>query len=773
MMYTRTLRVKDKRLSCVKKKMTLVIAVLMAVVLTACGNKEVTESQKGETKEYVYVPEFYTLNIEEEGNINSLKIYGDKLYYSFYTYDESAQEIVNEFVCCSLDSIHNTEIIDLDGDVPDEYSSSIGEFTFDSEGNFYCIRQLSPRYVEGMEYRESDYKTLLVKFDADFQEVWSLDLAEVLPEENRYVENMGIGGENKLYLVSNNVIHVIDSSGAFVKSITTNANWINGLAVTSDKRVFIVQYGNQGMEMMEVDTIKDVMGETLQNIPDTNAALQTGQNGTLLVGGFNKLYEYNLNTQESIEILDWVESCIHGNSVRNISILEDGRLAVYCDDYSGTPEIVILTKTESAKVPEKKVLTLGTLYASSSELQEAVVNFNKKNTEYTVQIEAYIDDTVEWTETTYSDAITRFHADMASGNCPDLIDLSMVNLNSVTAKGVLEDLTPYLKASEVANIDDFVPSVLKAYQVNGIQTTVPTSFTINTLLGRASMVGEEPGWTMDEMMALAKKNPKAKLLYGMNKESALQTCLMYASDSFIDYETGTCSFDSPEFIQFLEFANCFELEFEYNEEESFPKMLQSGEVLLSNVSFSDVHAYQMYNLMFEEDGVTPIGYPTSDGKPGVYLSGNETYGISSQSANKDGAWKFLESLLSEETTTHTWGFASRKNKLEEMFKEACEPQYQYDENGEIETDAEGKPVQVPKTTWGYDNWEVEIYAAGKEEIDGIKQLIEIARPLSRESEEIYSIIGEEAAPYFAGQKNAAEVAKIIQSRIQIYVSENN
>ena len=61
----------------------------------------------------------------------------------------------------------------------------------------------------------------------------------------------------------------------------------------------------------------------------------------------------------------------------------------------------------------------------------------------------------------------------------------------------------------------------------------------------------------------------------------------------------------------------------------------------------------------------------------------------------------------------------------------------------------------------------------EKEIEGIRQLIEIARPLSRESEEIYSIIGEEAAPYFAGQKSAAEVAKIIQSRIQIYVSENN
>ena len=51
--------------------------------------------------------------------------------------------------------------------------------------------------------------------------------------------------------------------------------------------------------------------------------------------------------------------------------------------------------------------------------------------------------------------------------------------------------------------------------------------------------------------------------------------------------------------------------------------------------------------------------------------------------------------------------------------------------------------------------------------------LSFARPLSKESEEIYSIISEEAAPYFAGQKSAEEVAKIIQSRIQIYVSENS
>ena len=762
---------KSKKNSSIKMKLSLLFAAVLAIALMACGSEETKETEG--TDGYVYVPQFQTLETGEETHINNVKIHNEKLYYLSYTYDESTQEPKNEFICRPLDNLKNAETLNLNIETIEGFISGMGDFTFDKEGNLYVIKHISPIYVEGMEYKDSDYKTFLTKYTADLQEVWSLDLAEVFTEENSYIQNMITGGENKIYLSSNNVIYVIDGTGNFVKTISVNADWINGMTATSDGRVFTVQYGNKGMEIAEVDTVKDVMGETLQNIPDTNSEIRAGQNGTLLVGGYNKLYEYDLNAQEATEVLDWVESNIHGNSVRDISILADGRLAVFCDDYEGTPEVVFLTKTESSKVPQKKVLTIGTLYESNSSLQEAVVNFNKKNTEYALKIKAYIDETAEWTESTYSDALTQIHADMAGGNSPDLIDLSMVNLKNMTAKGVLEDLTPYLEKSETANIDDFVPSVLNAYNVNGIQTTVPAYFTINTLLARTSVVGEEPGWTMEEMIALAKANPDVKLMHGMTKEMALQTCLMYASDSFIDYGSGICSFDSPEFIQFLEFANCFDLEYEYNEDESFPKMLQAGKILLSNAFFSDVHEYQMYHLMFEEDGVTAIGYPTADGKPGVFLSGSEIYGISAQSENKEGAWKFLESMLSAQPSSHAWGFSSRKEHLEKMFKEACEPNYQKDENGEILTDKDGNFVQHPKTSWGYDNWDVDIYAATQEEIDGVRHLIEIARPLLRESEEIYSIIGEEAAPYFAGQKSAEEVAKIIQSRVQIYVSENS
>jgi len=44
-------------------------------------------------------------------------------------------------------------------------------------------------------------------------------------------------------------------------------------------------------------------------------------------------------------------------------------------------------------------------------------------------------------------------------------------------------------------------------------TTIPVYFMVDTLLARTSVVGEEPGWAMEEMIALAKANPDKQLMY--------------------------------------------------------------------------------------------------------------------------------------------------------------------------------------------------------------------------------------------------------------------
>ena len=52
-------------------------------------------------------------------------------------------------------------------------------------------------------------------------------------------------------------------------------------------------------------------------------------------------------------------------------------------------------------------------------------------------------------------------------------------------------------------------------------------------------------------------------------------------------------------------------------------------------------------------------------------------------------------------------------------------------------------------------------------------LAETARPISLSNQEILKIIGEEAQAYYKGDKSAADVAALIQSRLSVYVSENS
>ncbi|MBQ8230864.1 MAG: extracellular solute-binding protein [Lachnospiraceae bacterium] len=764
----------------IRKGFSVAMAAVLSMSLLACGNQSVdgknaTDGESdgtGENSGYVYVPEYFQMEADENTHMSSTVLQKDKLYYSTYTYNEETGESTRGFKSRAYDSIDTEEILNVAFEGREGYDNNMGDFFFDSEGNMYATWYSYPVYVEGEEYDDTDNTTYLTKYDSAMNQVWAQDIGEVLTDENGYIQKAVIGKDGKIYASSSSVIFVFTGEGAYEKTIPLNTDWINDIIATDDGKILIMQYGMNGLELAEVDTATGALGATYSNLPDYNSKIKSGSEGKLLISGSSKLYEYDMATQESTVILDWIDCNIDGNYASDFCMLEDGRIAVFYDNYDDAPEVVLLTKTPASQVVQKEIITLATLYEGNSTLQQAVVAFNKASSEYQIKIRTYIDNTAEWTETTYSDAISRLNADIVGNDCPDIIDLSNADLNNLAGKGALEDLTSYLETSTAANKADFVPSVLDAYNIDGVQAAVPKYFSIATLLGKTSVVGEEAGWTLDEVIALADVYPDAQLMQYVTKESALRICMQFAGESFIDYETGKCNFDSPEFVKVLEFANRFVEEYDYSNEESLPSMIQSGKVLLSATSFGDVQQYQMYNLMFEDE-TTSIGYPTVDGSAGIFLSGSEIYGISAKSECKDGAWRFLESVLSDVDEESDWQFPSRTDELEKVFEEAMEPEYQYDEKGEIMYDESNGPLQSPKIVWGYDDWEAEIYAATQEEIDEIREMIEIARPYYSGDETIYSMISEDAAAFFEGQKSAEDVAKTIQSRIEIYVSEQS
>ena len=332
----------------------------------------------------------------------------------------------------------------------------------------------------------------------------------------------------------------------------------------------------------------------------------------------------------------------------------------------------------------------------------------------------------------------------------------------------MEDLNPYLEADADLKREDLFESVLEAYSIDGKLYCIPNNFYVMTVMGKASEVGDTPGWTLDELMALMDSKPEGtEVLEYATKELILQLSMIYNFDSYIDWETGECSFNGEEFIKVLEFADRFVSEEDYSYSEdgpSTPSKIQDGTLMLMNTTISSVQEYQMYSAMFGEP-ITMIGYPSSEGN-GSGISGANTFAVNARSANKEAAWEFIKYLLSEEyyADNNIWGFPTVISEYDKVNAEYMKAEYYEDENG--------NQVEMSKGSWGWDDFNVELYAATEEEVAAITELINQCDCSYNYDTQLVQIITEEAAPFFEGQKTAQEVADIIQSRVKMYVNEN-
>ena len=225
-------------------------------------------------------------------------------------------------------------------------------------------------------------------------------------------------------------------------------------------------------------------------------------------------------------------------------------------------------------------------------------------------------------------------------------------------------------------------------------------------------------------------------------------------------------------MKVLEFAAKLPKEPDYEAESvGLSERIRNDKLLLLENGISSVQEYQMLHTMFGED-ITFIGYPNSERKGNLIRSTNTDIAITSKSDNKEAAWEFVKVFLSDEyqeglVSEHGgWGFPIKRSALEKQFELDMTPNYYEDESG--------NQTESPKTSWGYDDFQAEIYAAKQEDIDAVMEVLTSAeRPAGSVNEEIMTIITEETEAFFGGQKSAKETADIIQNRVKIYVSENS
>lgn len=739
-----------KKKSILTKMLCLLLTAGCMVQLAGCGKGEKDgKAEGGENgKDYTYVAEYQTLEVE---NFGTPVVSGDTIYYTNGTYNEETEEYKQ--VVCSI-KIGETNVTELPIVIGE--NSYVNNFCLDADGNLILVINVNEGEGENVtsSYFLNTYKT-------DGTEVSSLDITGLGDGmEYFYVQYLAADAQGNLYLaVGESDILILDKDGK-QKGKVTCESWVNNLFLLPNGKAAVSYWSNEGKCVLaEVDASSNSLGKTYQNVPDSNYGLVAADEKTLFVLSGNSLYKYDMETETSEEELNWINCDINGDNIRAVVPLEDGRILAVSQDWSeeeAKTELVYLTKKPLSEVTQKTTLTYGALYVDQ-QVKQNIIHFNKTNEKYRVEVKEY--GTEDW-----ENGLTQMNNEITSGNGPDIIDLSFGNANLYISKGILEDLNPYIDASGMKR-EDYVENAFNAYVIGGKMYGIVPSFSVLTVMGKTSEVGKEQGWTIDDVMALMESKPEDTELFAYcSKETILYYMCNMSLDSFINWETGECKFNDGYFEKVLEFANQFPKEAVYNEEdESIPSKIQSGKLLLQEIGISDMESYQMYSLIFGEP-TTFIGFPSNDGN-GSFLSPSGAIGINAKSENKEGAWEFIKTFLEEDYQNNSveWNFPVLRSSLDAQFEKAMTPEYM---------EVDGEQVEQPKTSWSYDDFDADIYAATEEQVDVVKALIESTTKVVSNNEEINNIIAEEAAAYFEGQKSAKDVADVIQSRIQIYVNEN-
>lgn len=743
-----------------KNLLALTLAVSCMLGMTACSNKGEKPQTPGNDaglpeSDAVYEARFQQM---EGSGISSVTVSGDTMYFTAGERKEETGEYRQ-----TIWKLKNGETVPEELPIAIEPDVYVNSMQPDEKGSLLML--LCKTEKSGSADTNSYY---LSRCTTDGAELMSYDITSLGKNEESFsIWYMAQDGQENICLCGgeNNLIWILDKEGR-QKGKLTNDNWISAMFTLPNGKVAIACLDNTGKTYFcEIDTEGRKFGKTYNNLPDACNHFAAGRENTILIAGNNKVYEYDILTETYTELINLLDCDIDSNYISDISMLEDGSFLVVLAEWNAgeqKTELVYLTKKEASEAGQKETketIILGTAQLTE-DVKQQVLAFNQSSDRYHVEIREYGDGDIETGR-------MLLNAEIAAGGGPDLLDLTYISedIDLYISKGVLEDLNPYLDGDADIRREDYVEKALNAYQKEGQLYCIVPGFMVYTAVGKTSDVGSEPGWTVDDVMALMDARPEGTELFRYcTKSQALRYCCIMSMDCFVDRENGECKFNDGYFEKVLEFVNRFPEEAARTEgEEGLHTKIQNGTVLLQEISIGRVMDYQVQYQLFGGE-ITPIGFPVKEGT-GSFIMPNRELGINTRSKVKEGAWEFLRTFLMEDYQKNGMHmvFPVLHSVLDEQFEEAVTPEYG-EENG-VQT-------EMPKTSVIYGDWETEIYAATKEQVEEIKALIELADGVYSYPQEIAAIIDEEAAPFFDGKKSAKEAADIIQSRVQIYVNEN-
>lgn len=635
-------------------------------------------------------------------------------------------------------------------------------------------------WITGRTFFDGATQYFLWHVDREGEELGRIDLTGVKEELSiEKIENAVADNENWLYIISGGSVYVLNYQQEYQFTLEAG-DGVRLVRLSSGQPGFFINGTN---ELRTVDKKAQDWGETYQ-LPENVGTLYPGNSQYLFFCNVdNVLNGWNTETGSLVPLVDWLAAGIRSSTVEGFSIQEDGKIIGALRE-DGDAQVAVLTP--GAGNAEKTVLTLAGV-SGDYYLNKYVAEFNQTSDTCRIVYKKYYTQTGdEFSPAEYLQARKRLMTEIGAGDVPDLLDIERLPFQRYGAMGMLEDLWPYIENDPELGRDGVMEHVLECAEEDGKLYMVFERFSIDTLAGSKTVVGDRTGWTFDDLRSALDTMPEgcSVLWPDTTKNELLKAMISTDLDSYIDWETGTCFFDGEEFQDILSFCNTegaeagdlnpwYTISVNHYDPQWLYTLISEGQMMLYPCTVSNFLRIQEIEHLFGGE-VSYVGYPTGSGTCGSSFVVGTSAAMTSACKDKEAGWEFLRRLLLvqpeldedsddfDPINYFNTSFPVNRKGFEYLREKSMTPDY---EDG----------VEIPKCEGGglydFDADDISYYATTQKQYDQIMRLYNDTNTIYWEDNDLWEIVSEQAQAYFAGDKSLEETASAIQSRAELYVNE--
>lgn len=826
--------VKSIKRKSLKKTACVLTAGMMLVssasILTGCQKKESSSNTAVSEQQLQKSLSFTTEEMAINSSLGSIVNKNGLMYSSMYDYTRTEDTYRTKYSIVVFDTSGIVQLVIpvYEQQTDNEYGYIMGDIMVDDDGNISCMLEKST-YDDQGNYKNS---TQLLSFDAEGNQIASLDLENVITEEDndagRWMQGALIDSQGYIYCNLATCVRVLDNTGNVLfttPEIDRDTGWMNNMILTNTgvPAVYIHEYSenSSSRKLVEIDV-------NAQSYGAEHDLTQSFYSGSLYSGSGDYIAYSSTDTGvagiradnlRSEPVLNLLSLGVNSNSLDSFTVCDDGSFIMSAWDWSGYTSQKKLTfvKPSESEVKEKKIINFG-CFSLDWSLRSAIAEFNKTNGEYIINVSSYSEsnDTSD-----YEAAVTAFNNELLSGKVPDIIAVdSNMPMDSYISKGLFTDLYELIDNDPVLPRSEFLPNVLRALEKKGKLYYIAPYFSISTYAAKTSLVGSADEFTLEksnEILAQMSEQMGEDVdlfNYYITKSDFLNYALSY--NSFVDYDDASCRFDTPEFKAVLEAASKYpdEIDYDklYNDNPNYwmdqEKACREGKALLCNSYIYDFSSYnRIKNAYFGGEDVTFVGFPHSGSDyDTAKLEMYSKLAISDKSKYKEGAWEFIRGIIQNVVTEEDvplidYSYSGSDTSTALKVGDSVAPSEESSGYKILDTERRytvnygnlpvltqdltklGKDATIPskyvsngeivesENYFYIGDEEIKLGTMTQADVDELIAFINTVDGIYDYDESLNSIITEEASSYFAGTKSVDETAATIQSRASIYMSE--